>query len=170
MDDFLVKCEVVDFGFPPKKKIRYFFISFIKPFEQAKQLGNKNLLILSPYIDQFSEYGLLNVQIGYNFTPGLENWMINKTVMKFIVTPKENKSHPYDLNWTSTDISNSSFKIQLQFKNPLSLTYRDILTMKFIKFDIFFMNRSAGVDQVLPEDQQEEVIIDPVYDINGNIS
>lgn len=132
MDDFLVKCEVVDYGIPTKKKIRYFFLSFIRPDEHAKQLGNKNLLILSPYIESFSDSGLINVQFGYNFTPGLEKWMIDQTVMKFIVTPKENKRKPYDLNWTTTDISHSSFKVQLRFKDPLSLTYKDVLSMKFI--------------------------------------
>ena len=36
MDDYLVKCVVTDYGATPKIKNRYFFISFIRPYEQAK--------------------------------------------------------------------------------------------------------------------------------------
>lgn len=36
LEDFLVKCDVIDFGVPPKSKTRYFFISLIRPNEQAK--------------------------------------------------------------------------------------------------------------------------------------
>ena len=54
---------------------------------------------------------MVNMQMGYNLSRGLEKWMINKTVMKFVVIPNKNKSEPYDLNWTMTDIKTSSFKI-----------------------------------------------------------
>ncbi len=33
MQDYMVKCVVTDFGVPSKSKQRYFFISFIKPYE-----------------------------------------------------------------------------------------------------------------------------------------
>ena len=36
MEDYLVKCLVTDFGIPQKSRTRYFFISFIKPYEKAK--------------------------------------------------------------------------------------------------------------------------------------
>jgi hypothetical protein len=36
MEDYLVSCIITDYGATPKTKNRYFFISFIRPYEQAK--------------------------------------------------------------------------------------------------------------------------------------
>jgi len=81
--------------------------------------------------------------MGYNLTQGLEKWMINQTVMKFEVFQKKNKIEPYMLNWTVTDISISSFKVQLELGKGRELSYLDFISMKFIESQVFFASRQS---------------------------
>jgi hypothetical protein len=42
---------------------------------------------------------------------------------------------------------------------------RDVLSMKFIKPQVFFANREDQSRVEIPEEEQEELVIDPVYSI-----
>jgi len=79
--------------------------------------------------------------MGYNLTQGLEKWMINNSILKFEVVQKKNKIEPYMLNWTVTEISISSFKVQLELGKMRELSNQDFLSMKFITSQVFFPSR-----------------------------
>jgi len=101
--------------------------------------------------------------MGYNLTHGLEKWMIDYSVMKFEVVQKKNKIEPYMLNWTVTEILISSFKVQLELGKDRELSNLDFLSMKFIKSQVFFGSRQSENIYILPEEEQEEFVIDPDY-------
>ncbi len=79
----------------------------------------KNKLILAPFIEYFSEKGEITMQMGYDFSEGLEKMMINSTVINISLTSRNIKTfnEPVKFEWNVTEIYNKSFKIKLYFSN-----------------------------------------------------
>ena len=140
---YIVKCTITDQGYPPKTTLRIFNIKVV---ESLNENSLKNKLILAPFIEYFSEKGEITMQMGYEFSKGLEAQMINETVINLDITSRNpiTFKQPVKFEWNVTELHNKSFKIQLYFSNITNLTPRDLLKIRFMKPEIFYINRTMN--------------------------
>lgn len=97
------------------------------------------------------------MQMGYQFSEGLEKSMINDTVIEITILSRNpqtfNKNVVFE--WNVTEIKNKSFSLNLYFKNVTQVTPRDLLKVRFLNPAIFFINRTVPVVMNQSEDNMD---------------
>ena len=64
--------------------------------------------------------------------------MIDSSILKVQVAPKDAPTKVVDLSWSTTAIDKHTITIQLIFASLNSLTESDVLSLMFLKPDIFY--------------------------------
>lgn len=97
------------------------------------------------------------MQMGYQFSEGLEKSMINDTVIEITILSRNpqtfNKNVVFE--WNVTEIKNKSFSMSLYFKNVTQVTPRDLLKVIFLNPAIFYINRTVPVVMNFSEDNMD---------------
>lgn len=70
--------------------------------------------------------------------------MIDSSILKVQVAPKYAPTKVVDLSWSTTAIDKQTITIQLIFASLNSLTESDVLSLMFLKPDIFYNNSNLS--------------------------
>ena len=70
--------------------------------------------------------------------------MIDSSILKVQVAPKDSPTKVVDLSWSTTAIDKQTITIQLIFASLNSLTESDVLSLMFLKPDIFYNNSNLS--------------------------
>lgn len=84
---------------------------------------------MAPFIDSFSPYGELTVNMGYQFTPGLLLSMINSTVLRLQVESRNSPPVSVNYTWNVISVGNKTFTLALKFEDIKKLSLRDVFRM-----------------------------------------
>ncbi|TNV85993.1 hypothetical protein FGO68_gene6892 [Halteria grandinella] len=155
-------CSIYDSGIP----IKATHYSIPVNVQLFSDLGTSYLLVLAPFVSNFTENGLITVQMGYPFLPGLQAQDI-KDLLEIHISPNPN-SNDRDYTWSCEQILESSFVIRVLFKDVLDLTDRDRLRISFKNASGFYLNsnnsaylrvrlaKNFQIDKYVPSQKQFE--------------
>jgi hypothetical protein len=103
----------------------------------------KNRLHLAPFIESFSSNGELMVNMGFPFTPGLTERMIDTKVLSIKVESRSNPPKNVSFSWAASKVGEKNFTIGLDFTDLGQLSKNDKFTMQFLQPNFFYANRNT---------------------------
>ncbi|TNV85800.1 hypothetical protein FGO68_gene17649 [Halteria grandinella] len=124
---YLIYCSIHDTGIPSKSA----YYSIPVQVQLYSDEGSPYLLILSPFVQNFTEKGQITIQMVYPFTQGLQLSDI-KDIVVVHISPSQN-STDRDYTWYCESILESSLVVRVIFKDVLDLTDLDRLRINFNK-------------------------------------
>lgn len=95
------------------KSTKYLTVNVVETLDN----NSKNKLNLAPFIESFSPFGDIKIQMGFQFREGLKSWMINSTVLEVFLISRALQPYNISFEWYTSLIENKTFNIKLDIKD-----------------------------------------------------
>ena len=135
--EFIMRCEISDRGYPKRKTVRYLRVRV----QDTTTDNLRNRLQLAPFFESFSSDGELIVNMGFPFTPGLTEKMIDTNVLSIKVESRSTPPKNVNFTWAVTKIGDKYFTIGLDFTDLSQVSKKDIFSVQFLQPLFFYTNR-----------------------------
>ncbi|TNV85626.1 hypothetical protein FGO68_gene8554 [Halteria grandinella] len=139
---YIMFCDVYDTG-TPARATHYTIPVDVQLYSGE---GSSNLLVLAPYISNFTEYGQVTIQMGYEFIQGLKESDIPNLLDISITLPPNPTQRSY--TWYCESLLSTSFVLRLKFTEVLDLTEKDRVKIRFKDIEKFYIDSNNNTGQV----------------------
>ncbi|TNV85548.1 hypothetical protein FGO68_gene9769 [Halteria grandinella] len=154
-------CKIYDTGTPAKMTSAALLITVTLYSPE----NFKNLLVLAPYISNFTQFGEVTIQMGYPFSTELKKEDINDLLEVWVgVFGGSNKQ----FTWKCTKMMESSFMIQIRFQDVLDLSEKDFVSIKFKEPEKFYATAQSQVRVKLQKNFKIEMFVPAQQQIEDN--
>ncbi|TNV85964.1 hypothetical protein FGO68_gene16628 [Halteria grandinella] len=147
---YSILCKIYDTGIPYKTTTTAILINVL--LYNPDNL--KNLLILAPYISNFTEYGEITIQMGQPFSKDLEAIDINSLLN---ITVGTNAEIQRGFKWECETIMESSFVIKITFNDVYSLTEKDFVSIAFLNPELFYNSDNSTTQMKVKLDKNFKI-------------